>query len=76
MVGSFLINEVLNSCDLIVAKVAKAELVLNFFKNVYKLSDVIVAKVLLWVFVQDFQIKVIKDLLSLNLGSFLCFVAL
>ena len=58
------------------AKVAKAELVLNLFKNVDKLCDVIVAKVLLGVFVQNFQVKVIKDLLSLNLRSFLCFVAL
>ena len=54
MVGGLLIDEVLNCCNLIVAKVAEAELVLNFFKNVYKLGDVIVAKVLLWVFLQDF----------------------
>ena len=54
MVGCLLIDEVLNCCNLIVAKVAEAELVLNLFKNVDKLGDVIVAKVLLWVFLQDF----------------------
>ena len=76
MVGCLLIDEVLNCRDLIVAKVAEAELVLNLFENVDKLGDVIVAKVLLWVFLQDFEIKVIKDFLSLNLRSFLCFLAL
>ena len=54
MVGGLLIDEVLNCRNLIVAKVAEAELVLNLFKNVDKLGDVIVAKVLLWVFLQDF----------------------
>ena len=63
MVGS-LINEVLNCRNLIVAKVAKAKLILDLFKNVDKLCDVIVAEILLWVFVQDFQVEALRHLFN------------
>ena len=45
----FIVNEVLNLCDLIMTEVATAEIALDFLKLVEDLSYIVVAQVLLGV---------------------------